>query len=128
MAPPDHVTRGHLDRLQRALDERERALHELIAGQRDAIEQFLPEGEAPGDEADQAQNRERRTIGSDLLDLYLAEMGEIAAARERVAAGTYGSCADCGEPIGAGRLEAQPTARRCVGCQALHERLFAPAH
>ncbi len=39
---------------------------------------------------------------------------EIEAADQRVADGTYGSCAVCGKPIAPGRLEARPTARTCV--------------
>ena len=39
---------------------------------------------------------------------------EVDAALERVAAGTYGRCEVCGEPIPTARLEARPTARRCV--------------
>lgn len=31
-------------------------------------------------------------------------------------AGGYGACERCGEPIGAARLEARPTARTCIGC------------
>lgn len=30
--------------------------------------------------------------------------------------GTYGVCGDCGQPIPAARLEARPTATRCVRC------------
>ena len=44
------------------------------------------------------------------------ERGEILAARERVASGTYGICEVCGRPIGDARLEARPTARRCISC------------
>ena len=39
---------------------------------------------------------------------------EIDAALARLAAGTYGICEVCGEPIAPGRLEARPTARTCV--------------
>lgn len=46
-------------------------------------------------------------------------LAEIDAARERVDDGTYGLCASCGRPIGAGRLEARPTALLCVDCQRL---------
>lgn len=31
-------------------------------------------------------------------------------------------CEDCGEPIGRERLTALPAARRCIDCQAAHER------
>jgi DnaK suppressor protein len=45
-----------------------------------------------------------------------AEVEEIDAAFARLAAGTYGTCAVCGQPVGAGRLEARPAARTCVQC------------
>jgi DnaK suppressor protein len=38
------------------------------------------------------------------------------------ASGAYGRCEDCGKPIGAERLEALPTATRCVKCQAAWEQ------
>jgi len=44
------------------------------------------------------------------------------AALERIDAGTYGLCADCGEPIPEGRLEARPDAARCISCQSRHDR------
>ena len=39
------------------------------------------------------------------------------AALDRLAAGTYGTCEVCGQPIAEGRLEVRPTARTCVGCR-----------
>ena len=47
-----------------------------------------------------------------------ADLAEIAAAQERLAAGTYGVCERCGRVIAPGRLEARPTARTCVACAA----------
>ena len=41
-------------------------------------------------------------------------LADIDAALAKVAAGTYGLCEVCGEPIPNGRLEARPTARTCV--------------
>jgi RNA polymerase-binding transcription factor DksA len=74
---------------------------------------------------------------SDLLDAALAEMTlaadyavvrqdvqdvrDIIAARRRLAAGTYGVCVDCDEDIAYERLEAYPTAKRCIGCQQTRE-------
>ena len=43
-------------------------------------------------------------------------LASIDAALSRLDAGTYGTCAVCGKPIAAGRLEARPTATTCVGC------------
>ena len=41
---------------------------------------------------------------------------EVEHALRRVDEGTYGTCESCGQPIAAGRLEARPTSRTCIGC------------
>lgn len=46
----------------------------------------------------------------------LRELAQIVTARAALAAGTYGLCEVCGEPIGEGRLEARPASTRCVRC------------
>lgn len=55
------------------------------------------------------------------MDRQVAELRDIQHALERIQDGSYGTCADCGEDIVLARLEAQPAATRCVGCQARHE-------
>ena len=50
-----------------------------------------------------------------------AELGDIEAALERVQAGTYAICTDCGVTIPTARLAAYPTAKRCIDCQTLVE-------
>jgi RNA polymerase-binding protein DksA len=58
-----------------------------------------------------------------------AEVRDINAAQARIAAGTYGTCIDCGRPIGKKRLEAYPTAKRCIEDQQRREKLRAgPSH
>jgi len=42
-------------------------------------------------------------------------------ALERIKAGTYGICGSCGQPVGMDRLEKEPSATRCVDCQAKME-------
>ena len=49
------------------------------------------------------------------------EVRDIDAALRRIAAGAYGECVDCGEQIDPARLEAYPTARRCLACQRAYE-------
>ena len=41
---------------------------------------------------------------------------QIEAALERLDEGTWGVCERCGEQIAAGRMQALPTATRCVAC------------
>ena len=56
-----------------------------------------------------------------LVSRDLAELAEVEAAIARIAEGTYGECSDCGQPIPPARLDAYPTARRCVACQEVAE-------
>jgi DnaK suppressor protein len=51
-----------------------------------------------------------------------AELGAIEAALEALDAGRYGQCKDCGVAIPPARLEAYPTALRCVVCQGQAEK------
>jgi RNA polymerase-binding transcription factor DksA len=50
------------------------------------------------------------------------ELVDVERALGRLASGSYGRCAVCGEPIPLARLQVQPTARRCVSCKAEWER------
>ncbi len=43
-------------------------------------------------------------------------LAEIDAALERVAAGRYGRCERCGQPIAPERLAARPAATTCIAC------------
>lgn len=56
-----------------------------------------------------------------LLDRDVNELRDVEAALARIRDGTYGRCEECGGPISRERLEAYPTATRCVECQQLHE-------
>lgn len=59
----------------------------------------------------------------------VAEIRDIDGAQARMAAGTYGVCIECGQPIGKKRLEAYPTAKRCIEDQQRREKLRAgPLH
>ena len=75
----------------------------------------------PGDEA----------IADLLSDLDNAEVArdmrtvrDLDAAFARIADGSYGICADCGDDIGLQRLRAYPTAMRCIKCQEVHEKTY----
>ncbi len=50
------------------------------------------------------------------------ELRDIVAAEARMDAGTYGICIDCAEPVPYARLEAYPTAKRCIRCQEIREQ------
>ena len=44
------------------------------------------------------------------------EIFEIRAALSRIENGSYGTCSTCGSSIGQARLDALPTATRCINC------------
>jgi DnaK suppressor protein len=60
---------------------------------------------------------ERSQIGA-LARQARHHLDEIDAAVARLEAGTYGTCEQCGTPIGEERLAARPAARTCLRCAA----------
>jgi DnaK suppressor protein len=54
-----------------------------------------------------------------LRDKAEKELGLVGAALERLDAGTFGRCLECGKEIAPGRLEALPWASHCIDCQKL---------
>ena len=58
---------------------------------------------------------ERAQLGA-LLDQADRQLAELDAALARLAAGEYGTCESCGQPIAPERLLVRPTATRCIGC------------
>ena len=61
------------------------------------------------------------TLNFTLGERETAELEVIDAALHRIDMGTYGDCADCGEPIGLARLNASPDVPRCMDCQTQRE-------
>ena len=55
----------------------------------------------------------------------LNELIELAAARRRLEAQTYGLCTECGDAIDMRRLTAMPATAHCAGCQAALEHAEA---
>jgi RNA polymerase-binding transcription factor len=64
---------------------------------------------------------ERAQVGATLATAH-AELADLDAAVERVAAGTYWTCVVCGGPIAEDRLEARPAARNCITCARAADR------
>jgi DnaK suppressor protein len=60
-----------------------------------------------------------------MVDRQVIEVRAIEATLKLLAAGDFGACVDCGADIPFDRLQAYPTAARCVHCQSVHEKTFA---
>ena len=81
----------------------------------DGIESDLDETPSP-DWEERATEREGDEVLEELGSAGAAELRMIAAALDRIAAGTYGDCVACGEAISAERLDVLPHAPRCRNC------------
>lgn len=58
---------------------------------------------------------ERQHIAT-LLGETRQRLAQIDAALRRLADGSYGRCAVCGQPVGAARLAARPVTTTCIRC------------
>src|SRR2546430_11157319 len=89
-----------------------------------ALEELLGPGEhwSFADEVDEIQANERREIGFATRELLVDRVNRITAALERLDAGEYGICSECGEEIAPARLRVMPEVLTCVRCQDRLER------
>jgi len=72
-------------------------------------------GKRAGDFTAIATEQEERAVTAEQLDLQLSVVNRAIA---KVTEGSYGRCDDCGDSIAGARLDALPTAIRCLSCQA----------
>lgn len=73
--------------------------------------------EATGDIVDIMQALNVRAMAADRVSQKSQLIADIRAALKRLADGSYGTCAECDEPIPTRRLQAIPWAVCCVRCQ-----------
>ncbi len=102
-----------------------RRWHEL----RDEIRSTLLRADAGryADIAGEVHDLEDESLADLLTDVTHAAIGrDVEVALQRIAAGTYGICIRCDQPINRARLEAYPTAKRCLTWHRLHERSRVP--
>lgn len=68
------------------------------------------------DDAAAADELQQQAVAQDVERLRRRELARIDAALERLAAGEYGWCVACGEPIPEARLDLDPAVALCVAC------------
>ena len=85
--------------------------------------------------AEQARDMEDDSFSNLIVDLNFSEierdadeLRRIETALRRANDGSYGLCQDCDSVIPRPRLEAEPTALRCVRCQERYEKTHATAN
>ena len=122
-----NLTKKQLQALRQSMLERQRTLVTEVDDQR---AQAAAEGSSEaqfgvGDTGDESVVRMMTDLHLQEAGRDLEELRDIEAALRRMDGGSYGDCDECGNEIGYARLEAQPTATRCVQCQALYEKTYA---
>ena len=81
--------------------------------------------EEPGDSGDESMANALADFNLTILDRHIDGMRDIEAALQRIKNGEYGVCTDCGDDVGFPRLQAYPTAKRCIVCQEQREKHYA---
>jgi RNA polymerase-binding transcription factor len=72
--------------------------------------------------ADATQDLSEKATADTINEILEADREQAAHSAELRAKGAYGLCERCGKEIGAERLEALPSATRCISCQAEWEQ------
>ena len=122
-----NLTEKQLQKLRKNMLDRQRMLNAEVNAQRSqAAEDGNPDAQfGVGDTGDESVVRMMTDLHLQEAGRDLEELRDIDAALRRMEDASYGDCDECGNEIGYPRLEAQPTAVRCVQCQALHEKTYA---
>lgn len=128
-ATDDTLTQEQIEHFAKRIQARKTLLLEEI---RQVLARSSQEHEADliggaGDAGDAAATSLLREITESEVIRDVGEVRDIAAAEQRLASGRYGICIDCEEPIRYKRLDAYPTAKRCLACQERREKLMAPS-
>ena len=116
------LTKPQLKELSHLLTKRR---NELTAQMEDSLANLTPAENTAGslsqDEAVRLKNQTRE-VDQALTDLDRAELLRIDHAFEKIQAGTYGQCEECGRPISFERLRIEPMTQHCVACKSQWEK------
>ncbi|MDA8264985.1 MAG: TraR/DksA C4-type zinc finger protein [Actinomycetota bacterium] len=110
--------------MQDTQGELERARAKILALVADLEGDLAAIAESTADGPDDEHDAEGSTVGyerarvSALLDRASRAATELSAGLERLKAGKFGRCEQCGGEIDPSRLEALPAARMCIACAA----------
>ena len=82
----------------------------------------LDDNSVSADIVDQASSYTDKTVEMKAINRQIKLISKIEQALTRIKDGTYGFCAETGEPIGIKRLIARPIAELCILAQEKHEK------
>ena len=82
----------------------------------------MDDNSVSADIVDQASSYTDKTVEMKAINRQIKLIAKIDQALKRIKDGTYGYCAETGEPIGIKRLIARPVAELCIAAQEKHEK------
>ena len=82
----------------------------------------LDDNSVSADIVDQASSYTDKNVEMKAINRQIKLISKIDQALKRIIDGTYGFCAETGEPIGIKRLIARPVAELCIAAQEKHEK------
>lgn len=102
------------------------ALDEIRGASSDVEATLQPQDHEVQNHADEAEAERLGDVRFAEIEIDRARLLDIEQAEQRMAAGRYGVCMDCGDAIPRERLLAQPIAVRCAACQTAAENKLRP--
>ena len=96
---------------------------EIVKSNNDALYNgSLDANSVSADIVDQASSYTDKNVEMKAINRQIKLISKIDQALKRITDGTYGFCAETGEPIGIKRLMARPVAELCIAAQEKHEK------
>ncbi len=127
--PENELTKEQIAHFAQRIAARKRLLQDEIRQvlARSSKEHYVDLIGGAGDSGDASAASLLRDITEAEIIRDVGEVRDIVAAEQRIAAGQYGICIDCQTAVRYKRLDAYPTAKRCLACQERREKLQAPS-
>jgi len=113
----EYMSAAQLEFFRLRLEDERRKLFENVQGTLEHMQGIVSES----DSNDRASTEEKFTLEFRVRDRERKLAKKIEDALLRIQGGTYGWCAETGEPIGIARLLARPVATMCIEAQERHE-------
>jgi len=96
---------------------------EIVRSNNEALyNSSLDDNSASADIVDQASSYTEKNVEMKAINRQIKLISKIDQAIKKIENGTYGFCAETGEPIGIKRLIARPVATLCIAAQEKHEK------
>ncbi len=121
------LTKIQIDELQTQLRNRQAKLLEEIRDKlaRSGDQHYIDLSGRVTDLGDESVADMLADLEAAQVDRQINEVRDIEAAQARIKTGEYGVCIDCSENIAFNRLQAYPSAKRCIRCQEQREKQYA---